>query len=90
MAGCFEYIMGNRGIEDDATYPLGEVQYPCHFNSSRTAETVVSYGYARGETEILQALVAYGPIAISISAVSEGFFFYSDGIFDDPDCGNRF
>lgn len=89
MESTFAYIIGNHGIEAASTYPLFDVQYPCHFNSSFTAANMSSFGFIEGDEEHLkQALAAIGPLSIGISATVDSFFFYWNGIYDDETCDN--
>ncbi|XP_030753657.1 cathepsin L-like [Sitophilus oryzae] len=44
---------------------------------------------AEGDEKGMEIAVStQGPIAVAIDASREGFQFYSDGIYYDPECGN--
>jgi cathepsin L len=41
----------------------------------------------RDEKALMEAVALYGPVSVLMNAAREGFKFYSEGVFYDPDCG---
>lgn len=87
MVAVFKYLIGNNGTEAALTYGLKDVQYPCQFNSTRTAALIKSYGTFSGNEDYLKrALASIGPLAVGLNGRLETFYNYGKGVYDDLDC----
>jgi C1A family cysteine protease len=62
-------------------------------SDNTTAKTGHFKGYAqlkaREPEHVLEALLRYGPIAVSIDASSDDFLFYAGGVFRDDRCKTK-
>ncbi|EEZ97693.1 procathepsin L [Tribolium castaneum] len=91
MNPAYEYVRTNPGIDTEDSYPYEARNGPCRFRP----ETVGAYctGYvdiAEGDEQGLEAAIAtLGPVSAAMDAGRQSFQFYSDGIYYDPQCGNR-
>jgi len=92
-AGCdgglqpnaFTYVIKNKGIDSEASYPYEAVDGTCKFNKNNVAATITNYTMvSKNETQMAAYLVEHGPLAIAADAVE--WQFYIDGVFDFP-CG---
>lgn len=88
MGSAFEYIKVNNGLMLSEDYSLGEVQYPCKFNSSKEAVQLQDYVFLpSGDEELLKdAVAALGPIAVGMDGSQNNFFTYEGGIYLDESC----
>ena len=92
MEDAFEYIIKNKGIDTEESYPY-EAAYnqSCKFNKKSVGATITGYKVVQiGSESALQSAVAnVGPIAVSIDASSDNFQYYWKGVLDDEDCSNK-
>ncbi|NWI90170.1 CATS protein, partial [Pitta sordida] len=88
MTEAFQYIIDNRGIESDLSYPYTAQNGTCHYNSSASAASCSRYVELPGgdEAALLQAVATVGPVAVAIDASRPTFFLYHSGVYDDPQC----
>ncbi|KAL2328595.1 hypothetical protein Fmac_022022 [Flemingia macrophylla] len=89
MDQAFEFVMENKGIASEATYPYRGVDGICNSNaSSQHAASIKGYEDvpANNETALLLA-VANQPVAVVVD--SKTFQFYKGGVFTGP-CGINF
>ena len=93
-AMTFKYILDNKGLDTDRSYPYvswktGFMQKECHFNKSTIGATETGYVQIpkENEDELALAVAAHGPIAIGMDASSFGFLHYSHGIYDNSEIG---
>ncbi|KAJ3619800.1 hypothetical protein MTP99_005455 [Tenebrio molitor] len=91
MDPAFEYVRTNPGIDTESSYPYEATNGPCRFRPETVGAECTGYvDIAEGDEKGLEAAVAtLGPVAAAMDAGRPTFQFYSDGIYFDPDCGNR-
>jgi len=87
MDDAFQYIITNKGICTEASYPYTAVTGTCQTTCKNVA-TISSFADvpAGNETALLTA-AGQQPISIAIEADQSGFQFYSGGVYDDATCG---
>lgn len=90
MENAFEFIIQNKGLTNEATYPYQGSDGTC--NTQKENSHVASIkGYekvpANSEAALLKA-VANQPVSVSIDAGGFDFQFYSSGIFSGS-CGTH-
>jgi len=87
MDDAFKFIIANKGICTEASYPYTAVTGTCQTTCTPVV-TISSYADipASNETALYNA-VGQQPVSIAIEADQSGFQFYSGGVFDDPTCG---
>lgn len=62
--------------------------YPCSHNRSNIAATANGYWRLRprNETLLRDVVAAVGPVSAALYGSMETFYFYADGVYDDPAC----
>ncbi|NWX93082.1 CATS protein, partial [Nothoprocta ornata] len=89
MTRAFQYIIDNKGIDSDASYPYTARQNgTCQYNVSTRAATCSKYvelPYA-DEAALKDAVANIGPVSVAIDATQPTFFLYRSGVYDDPRC----
>ncbi|CAK9152597.1 unnamed protein product [Ilex paraguariensis] len=88
MEDGFEFIVHNKGIATEATYPNQATDGTCNAKEEASHAAEIK-GYenvpANSEKALLKA-VANQPVSVSIDASGVAFQFYSSGVFTG-DCG---
>ncbi|RYY33383.1 hypothetical protein EON62_04280, partial [archaeon] len=89
----YQWIMQNGGLSTRANYgPYLMQNGRCAARNAGVKPTVVLTGYVNitsgSESAMMSALFTQGPVSISVDASLPTFDFYSDGIYDDPNCAN--
>jgi len=89
MDYAFEYIITNKGIDTEASYPYVPEDGRCKFKAANVGATISSYtDVASGDESALQSAVAQQPISVAIDASQSSFQFYSSGIYYEPNCSS--
>jgi len=91
MDNAFKYIINNRGIDTEASYPyLGYTYYRCKYNAANKGASITNYkDVTSGSETSLQNAVAYnGPVSIAIDASNQSFQLYSGGYYYEPKCSS--
>lgn len=85
-----QYVIRNRGIDSEASYPYKWRKEECHFDAKTNATSIAGYQslWARGEEFMKQVVATIGPIAVLIDASSGGFKGYRSGVLHEPNCAN--
>lgn len=87
----FEWILKHGGIADSDSYGpyMGQNGF-CHYNQSTLTAKMKSYtNVISGDSEALKmAIFKQGPVTVGIDASHKSFWFYSHGVYYEPDCGN--
>ncbi|KAF7988185.1 hypothetical protein HCN44_007679 [Aphidius gifuensis] len=88
MDNAFEYIKDNRGIDNEKSYEYEARQGKCRYNKkSSVADDAGFVDIANNdEKQLMQAVATVGPISVAIDASHHSFQFYSQGVYDEPDC----
>jgi len=86
MPNAFMYIMGNNGIDTEASYPYTAVDGTCAFKTGNVGATIKNWTYvSRNETQMAMYSQLNGPLSIAVDA--EAWQVYIGGVFQDPWCG---
>ncbi|CAG9812314.1 unnamed protein product [Chironomus riparius] len=84
----YKYVLANQGIANQTVYPYAGNVNTCAYNSSILAEKILAYTYVSGDENYLKSvLAAVGPIPVGMKGSLDSFYYYSSGIYDDPNCG---
>lgn len=89
MDNAFKYIINNKGIDTETSYPYqGYTSYNCKYNSANKGATISSYrDVTSGSEPALQNAVAtYGPVSVAIDASHTSFQLYTGGVYYEPAC----
>lgn len=88
MEEAFEYIVQNKGIAAEETYPYKATEGTCNMYAT-SAATITGYEKVPANSEeALMAAVAIQPVSVAIDGVGQDFRFYSKGVFTG-DCGTN-
>jgi len=94
-AGCdgglqpnaFTYIMTNKGIDTEASYPYIGIDNTCSFNPSKIGATISNFTMvSEDEGQMATYLYNHGPLAVAVDA--EMWQYYIWGVLDGP-CGTQ-
>jgi len=86
MPNAFMYVMGNKGIDTESSYPYLGVDDTCQFTTKSVGATIKNWTMIPGnETQMAVYMQQNGPISIAVDA--EMWQFYIAGVFYDPWCG---
>ncbi|XP_069479013.1 digestive cysteine proteinase 2-like [Ambystoma mexicanum] len=89
---AYEWIMKHEGIATTESYGayMGQNGY-CHYNHSEMTANITGYtNVTSGNVTALKtAIFKRGPVAVSIDAAHKSFAFYSNGVYYEPECGNK-
>jgi len=90
MNFAFEYIIKNKGIDTEQSYPYkGVDEKKCLYTTSNEGATISSFGnVTQGSESSLLAAVKKGPVSIAIDASHNSFQLYSHGIYYEPKCSS--
>ncbi|XP_059485650.1 digestive cysteine proteinase 1 [Neocloeon triangulifer] len=88
----YQWMMKHGGIPTEEEYGpyLGQDGY-CHADNVTLTAKITGYvNVTSGSVDALKAAVAkHGPISVAIDASHRTFSFYSNGVYYEPQCGNR-
>jgi len=85
MPNAFHYIVKNKGIDTENSYPYVAFDQTCAFNPQNVGATIKNWTMiSQNETQMAAYMYANGPI--SIAADAEEWQFYVGGVFEGP-CG---
>jgi C1A family cysteine protease len=88
----YQWMLKHGGIplEDEYGGYLGQDGY-CHVDNVTLTAKITGYvNVTSGDPDALKVAVAkHGPISVAIDASRKTFSFYSNGIYYDPECGNK-
>jgi len=88
MDQAFQYIIANRGIDTESSYPYTATgPNQCRYNSAHSAATLSSYHDipSGSESSLLNSVYAR-PVSVAIDASHQSFQFYSHGVYYEPAC----
>jgi len=89
MDSAFQYIIANKGIDTEASYPYTAQDGTCAFNPANVAATLTSYSDVQSQSEsALQSAITARPVSVAIDASQSSFQFYSSGIYYEPYCSS--
>jgi len=87
MDQAFQYIIANKGIDTEASYPYKAVQGTCAYNAANSAATLSSYqDVTTGDENALAVAVQQQPVSVAIDASHISFQLYHSGIYHSILC----
>lgn len=90
MQYAFAYIVGNRGIDTEVSYPYQARDGTCRFSRAGVGATCKKYAYpSRTERVLKTAVATVGPISVAIDANHRSFQLYRSGVYNEPSCSTR-
>jgi len=90
MDDAFQYIIANKGIDTEASYPYTTSgPNACQYSASNCGSTMTSYtDVTSGSESALENAVATKPVSVAIDASQSSFQFYSTGVYYEPACSS--
>jgi len=89
MTSAMDYIIKNKGIDSEVSYPYQPVDGTCKYNAANKASALASYTNVKSGSEAdLLASVNMGPVSVAIDASQSSFQFYSSGVYYDARCSS--
>ncbi|XP_031104317.1 senescence-specific cysteine protease SAG39-like [Ipomoea triloba] len=88
MEDAFKFILKNKGIALESTYPYTAADDKCNAKEAASAAARIT-GFEKvpkNDEEALRKAVANQPVSVSIDAGDFSFQFYKSGVFTGP-CG---
>jgi len=89
MTSAFKYVVANKGIDTEISYPYTAKAGSCHFTTANIGATITSYGtVASGSESALVTAIARQPISVAIDASHNSFQLYKSGIYYESACSS--
>jgi cathepsin L len=90
MDYAFKYVINNKGLDTETSYPYTARDGSCHYSASNSGGTISGYtDVAQGsETALVNAIGSIGPISVAIDASHQSFQLYSKGVYYEPACSS--
>jgi len=90
MDDAFQYIIANKGIDTEASYPYTTSgPNTCQYSASNCASSMTTYtDVTSGSESALEAAVAGRPVSVAIDASQSSFQFYTTGVYYEPACSS--
>ncbi|KAF5892497.1 cathepsin L1-like, partial [Clarias magur] len=89
LNSTFQYIIDNKGIDTEESYPYEASDQDCRFNPAAVGATCTKYEYIEvGEDALQKAVATIGPISVAVDASHCTFQFYESGIYDELLCSS--
>jgi cathepsin L len=90
MDDAFQYIIKNKGIDTEASYPYQTATtYNCRFSTANVGATISSYkDVTSGSESALQTAVNSRPVSVAIDASHNSFQLYTSGVYYEPQCSS--
>ncbi|XP_061110267.1 procathepsin L-like [Conger conger] len=91
LSKTFNYIIGNKGMDSDKSYPYEHREGKCRYSVQGRAGYCGGYKVLqhRSETELQTAVANVGPISVGINARLPTFMGYRGGVYSDPRCSSK-
>jgi len=89
MDQAFEYVIANKGIDTETSYPyLTKDENVCKFSTSNIGATISSYKDipSKNESALQAASANIGPISVAIDASHSSFQLYKSGVYHQLLC----
>jgi cathepsin L len=89
MTQAMQYIIDNKGIDTEASYPYTAQDGTCNFNAANIGATLTGYTNVNsGDENDLLNKAYVGPTSVAIDASQNSFQFYSSGVYYDSGCSS--
>lgn len=83
-----QYVIDNKGIDTEVSYPYMAVDEQCKFKRNDVGATIQGYSDlpSGNEQALKQAVGTVGPISVAIDASNPSFQMYASGVYNEPAC----
>jgi len=90
MDAAFQYVINNKGIDTEASYPYKATgPNKCQFKPADIGATITGFHDVKSgsETDLLDA-VNKQPVSVAIDASHQSFQMYHSGVYYEPTCSS--
>jgi cathepsin L len=89
MTSAFKYVIANKGIDTEASYPYQTKSGTCRFSTANIGATITNYKTvsAGSESALITAINA-APVSVAIDASKSSFQLYKSGTYYEPSCSS--
>jgi len=89
MTAAFQYVVANKGIDTEASYPYTVKQGTCHYSTANIGATIAGYkNVAAGNEAALITAINAQPVSVAIDASHNSFQLYKTGTYYEPQCSS--
>jgi cathepsin L len=89
MDQAFQYIITNKGIDTEKSYPYTAEDGTCSYSTSNCGSTLTTYtDVTSGSETALQQAVYMAPVSVAIDASQNSFQLYTSGVYYEPACSS--
>jgi len=89
MTSAFKYVVANKGIDTEASYPYTAKDGTCHFTVANIGATISNYKtIAAGSESALTKAIDSQPVSVAIDASHNSFQLYKTGTYYEPACSS--
>ena len=88
----FKYVIANKGIDTESSYPYtAKNGKKCLFSNSTIGATISGFKDvpSGSEKDLQMAVATVGPVSVAIDASKPTFHFYKSGVYFDKTCSNK-
>jgi len=87
MTGAFKYIIANKGIDTEESYPYtAKSSLLCHFKAENIGATISDFKNVAASENALAEALNIQPVSIAIDASHNSFQLYKSGVYYEPAC----
>jgi len=90
MDSAFQYVINNKGIDTEASYPYKATgPNKCQFKPADIGATITGFHDVKSgsESDLLDA-VNKQPVSVAIDAAHQSFQMYHSGVYYEPTCSS--
>lgn len=89
MDDAFQYIIANKGIDTESTYPYTAEDGTCSYAASNCGSVLGGYtDVTTGSESALLTANNLGPVSVAIDASQPSFQSYTSGVYYEPACSS--
>jgi len=89
MTSAFKYVVANKGIDTEASYPYETKDGTCRFKAANVGATITGYKtIASGSETALTSAIDTQPISVAIDASHNSFQLYKSGVYYEKACSS--
>jgi len=90
MDDAFKYIIANKGIDTEESYPYQTATtYDCRYKAANSGATITTFDdVSSGNEAALATAVNSRPVSVAIDASHNSFQLYQTGVYYEPACSS--